>query len=432
MSLITYPVATEPRAFLPRSVSLVQDVNARAFASPFGGSEQAVDLLNDRWRLSMELPPCTPDHAAQREAFISSLRGQVNHTELYHFGRPQPRGTLASCQGLLYDAPQGADSITIATTAGATLLAGDMLGVDGLLLQCRADCTANANGLLVVPLSNRLRRAVPGLRRASTATYVDGAGVLQTAAANVPRFQGGALLAEAAGTNMATRSSVPLGNWALSGVTQGAAVTAPDGTASAVPFLETTVGGVHQTTFSSLNFEAGKRYVFSAFAAEVSGGAKRFACLLFQAGVFGSVNKGVAFDVATGQAGAALNGLSDFGSIAVAGGVRIWAALVAESSGAHIAQMRIVNSINSANATYPGDTASGMVWWGRQVEQKGTGGPSSYVPTTTAAATRAADVLAPVVWQKPTAPFRLVGRPALRYVPGYSESLALDFVEKVD
>lgn len=158
MSLITYPVATSPRAFTPRGFSLALNVNQRAFASPFGGSEQAVDMLNDRWSVSFELPPCTQEHAAEREAFVAALRGQVNHTELYHFGRPRQLGTLSGSP-TAQAAAQGAATLLVNATTGQTLRAGDLIGVGGLLLQVAADCTSAAD-VLTVPLANRLRAAV--------------------------------------------------------------------------------------------------------------------------------------------------------------------------------------------------------------------------------------------------------------------------------
>lgn len=158
MSLITYPVATRPRAFTPRGFSLALDVNQRAFASPFGGSEQAVDMLNDRWRVSFELPPCTQAEGAEREAFVAALRGQSNHTNLYHFGRPRPLGTLSGSP-TAQAAAQGAATLVLNATTGHTLRAGDLIGVGGLLLQVAADCTSAA-GVLTVPLVNRLRVAV--------------------------------------------------------------------------------------------------------------------------------------------------------------------------------------------------------------------------------------------------------------------------------
>jgi hypothetical protein len=43
--------------------------------------------------------------------------------------------------------------------AGTTLLAGDLLGVGGLLLMVAADATANGSGVITVTLANRLRTA---------------------------------------------------------------------------------------------------------------------------------------------------------------------------------------------------------------------------------------------------------------------------------
>lgn len=159
MSLVTYPVATAPRVFLPARFSAALQTNQRVFASSFGGSEQAVDMLNDRWLFSLELAPRTHAEAAQIEAFIAALRGASNTTALYHFARPAPLGTLSGSP-TAQAAAQGAASITLNTaTDGQTLLAGDLIGVAGLLLQVAASCTAAA-GAITVPLVNRLRVAV--------------------------------------------------------------------------------------------------------------------------------------------------------------------------------------------------------------------------------------------------------------------------------
>jgi|GEM_PF-765261 len=158
MSLIIYPVAGDSRAFLPAAFSLAMQTNQRAFASPFGGSEQVTDMLNDRWSCTLDLPPTEHNRAAKRESFVEAMRGQANHTELYHFGRPTPLGTLSgspTAQTTL----QGASVIVINATTGQTLLAGDMIGVDGLLLRVAADCTSSA-GAITVTLTNRLRRSV--------------------------------------------------------------------------------------------------------------------------------------------------------------------------------------------------------------------------------------------------------------------------------
>lgn len=137
------------------------DINQRIGASPFGGSEQVVDVLNDRWRFSLSVPVMNFSDAAQVESYINSMRGQVNTSPMHHMARPQPRGTARGTMVLAANAAQGAASIQISgvSPANGTLLAGDMIGVSGLLLQVGADATAAA-GVITVTLNNRLRKAL--------------------------------------------------------------------------------------------------------------------------------------------------------------------------------------------------------------------------------------------------------------------------------
>jgi len=154
MALITLPTT-----FKPRACTLAQYTSQRVNASPFGGAEQAIDLLNDRWMMSCELPPCTQENAAALEAFIGAMRGQTNTVNLWHFARPTVRGTIAGTKTLSAGASQGASSISI--TATGTLLAGDMIGVGGLLLMVAADCTSSV-GVITATLTNRLRTSLSG------------------------------------------------------------------------------------------------------------------------------------------------------------------------------------------------------------------------------------------------------------------------------
>lgn len=157
MALITLPTP-----FQVSRCSLALDVNQRLNASPFGGSEQAVDMLNDRWRMSLEVAVNSHAQAAAIDAFIDRLRAQVNTCALYHFARPTVRGTIAGAKTLSAGAPQGASSVSI--TATGTLLAGDHIGISTpggvpLLLRIAADCTSSA-GVITAPLANRLRAAL--------------------------------------------------------------------------------------------------------------------------------------------------------------------------------------------------------------------------------------------------------------------------------
>lgn len=155
MSIIILPAGLYPRMLLPQLVT-----NQRAHASPFGGSEQVVDMLNDRWTFSLEFTPRKLRLAAPLEAFIASLRGQTNTVGLWHFARPLPAGTMRGAPVLAASAAQGAASISIQTAAGATLLAGDLVGVAGLLLMVQSNALANGAGVMVVPIVNRLRLAL--------------------------------------------------------------------------------------------------------------------------------------------------------------------------------------------------------------------------------------------------------------------------------
>lgn len=149
-----------PAWFRPRSVSIDMQANQRVGASAFGGSEQAVDLLNDRWMMDVALPDSLHVAAAAREAFIASFRGQVHWVALWHFVRPQPRGTMRGTPVLVGAHAQGAAVLNITGgTAAGTLLAGDMLGVGGLLCMVQSDVTLDGAGAGTVPIVNRLRVA---------------------------------------------------------------------------------------------------------------------------------------------------------------------------------------------------------------------------------------------------------------------------------
>lgn len=150
-----------PTGFCPNMFSLRLQTTQRAFASPFGGSEQVIDMLNDRWLISLSLPNRKFADAAVIEAFIGSLRGMTNTVALYHWVRKVPRGTMRGAPTVAA-ASAGDGSLAITTTAGATLLAGDMIGVGGLLLQVATDATADGAGAMVLPITNRLRTAISG------------------------------------------------------------------------------------------------------------------------------------------------------------------------------------------------------------------------------------------------------------------------------
>lgn len=154
MSIIIFP------GQYPREARLILQTNQRAHASPFGGSEQVVDMLNDRWLASCTFPAAKLKNAAPLEAFLASMRGQTNTVGIWHFARPIPLGSLRGLPTLASNAAQGAAVVTLQTSAGATLLEGDLIGISGLLLMVQTNALANGAGVMTVPIVNRLRIAL--------------------------------------------------------------------------------------------------------------------------------------------------------------------------------------------------------------------------------------------------------------------------------
>ena len=155
MSAVTWPAGLIARGF---QIGLM--ANQRAHASPFGGSEQVVDMLNDRWRVSLELPPALRENGGLAEGFVASLRGMTNTVALWHMARPYPLGTMRGTPVLIGDHSQGAATLAISTsTGGETLKQGDMIGVGGLLLMVASDCVSDGVGVMSCPIVNRLRAA---------------------------------------------------------------------------------------------------------------------------------------------------------------------------------------------------------------------------------------------------------------------------------
>ena len=155
MSLIALPPI-----FKVTSFTLLQMNSVRTFSSPYGGSQTMIDLLNDRWKISMTVGITNYRDAAALEAFVNAQRSGVNTVNLYHYARPTPRGTAAGTLTLVGDTPAGSDSIMVAGGASAankTLLAGDLLGISPQLLMLAANVTLDASGRGLVWLTNRLR-----------------------------------------------------------------------------------------------------------------------------------------------------------------------------------------------------------------------------------------------------------------------------------
>jgi hypothetical protein len=225
--------------------------------------------------------------------------------------------------------------------------------------------------------------------RASDATYFDADGVLQTAANDTPRFDhdpatgaSRGLLIEEARTNTIIQSEDLSTTWAATGITVTTnQTTAPDGTSNA-DLIETTLTNVAHNVSNTQTFVAGA-YTFSVFAKY-----EDHQWITLRIGVGGDT-KFATFDIQNAVTGTATAGVTH-SIISVGGG---WYRLVmtatlatAGSQGALI----ILNDADDLNNTAYTGTGTGLYLWGAQLEEGAF--PTSYIPTTTAAATRATEV----------------------------------------
>jgi hypothetical protein len=228
--------------------------------------------------------------------------------------------------------------------------------------------------------------------RASSGTFVDSTGTLQTAATDAPRFDHNpatgeslGLLVEEQRTNSLTYSE-DTSQWLTpTNITLSQnQTTAPDGTSTADQYLETAATGLHVQDGMPFTFVTSTVYTYSVFVKSIGGRnfeigypptifTNRFA--RFNLSGSGSVQGSDAGVTASIQAYA--NG---------------WYRCSATNTCALGASSRISNFIinDSFSRSYAGDVTKGLFIWGAQLEAGAF--PTSYIPTTTAAATRSADV----------------------------------------
>jgi predicted phage tail protein len=237
----------------------------------------------------------------------------------------------------------------------ASNLANGAVGATQLAAQA-IDATKFANSIDPVGVVSALPTAI--FTRASTATYVD-AGLVKTAAANEPRWQGGVLLLEAAKTNLLLRSSTFNTGWGTFGTLTVApdATVAPDGTLTADKL---TSGSADAGIFQGVSgLTAGSTYTGSVWLR---------ADTPCQIGIFITETTG-----GSGNTQVVVNVTTQWQRFSV---TRVLGASVTGAS----FQIGGASSFTTGEAVYA---------WGAQLE---LGSLSSLIPTTTAQVTRAADV----------------------------------------
>ena len=221
--------------------------------------------------------------------------------------------------------------------------------------------------------------------RASTGTFFDSAGVLTSAANNAPRFDynpstlaARGLLIEEARTNLVLQSENFATTWGQSGSPTVSTNTtvAPDNTTTGDTIGSTATGSY---VFQSITFTGDGTKAFSIFIKQGTSTVNR----LFVRDTTAGINRGLT-DV-TWTVGVP--------SVVVTNGSLL--SLTQLSNGWYRVQVAVdsVVAANSNQLRIQPDTATGtgtVILWGAQLENGAF--PTSYIPTTTTALTRAADV----------------------------------------
>jgi hypothetical protein len=229
--------------------------------------------------------------------------------------------------------------------------------------------------------------------RATTARRVNSAGLIESVANNVPRldYSNGtcpSILVEPQRTNLLTYSEqFDNAAWTKNELTITANnAISPDGTQNADTAFETSVNAYHDLLqFPSVT--SGTTYTLSSFVKA----AGRDYCYLFFSD--GTTPAAVKYNLATGVVLGTALGSPVSSKIENYGNGWYRCSLVYTSGATATATLAIsaTNSPALSLAPYAGDVTKGISVWGAQAEAGSY--PTSYIPTTSAAVTRNADVI---------------------------------------
>lgn len=259
------------------------------------------------------------------------------------------------------------------------------LGIDFVV---DADGRYTLNGTVHNDLNSFLGAVGGTFTRASVGTYFDSTGTMQTASSGTPRFDYDpnthtaiGLLIEESRTNLIRYSTNFQSGWTTLG---GASITvnstiAPDGTTTASTLTATNTG---QNRIEQSSASAGVNYTYSLY---VKKGTGRWIGLGYWAGSTAG-DQGAKFDLDTLSTSVYGTEVSNPKIISLPNG---WKRISANfTASAVVSGLKILLSDNS-NVLNNTTTGIYSYIWGAQIEQGGFA--TSYIPTTSAATTRAAD-----------------------------------------
>ena len=229
--------------------------------------------------------------------------------------------------------------------------------------------------------------------RASSATFTGSDGLIKTATTNEARFDHNpttgeslGLLVEEARTNLLLRSEEfndASWNKTNASITVNA-ISAPNNTVTADKLVEDTATSTHTCTQGFTGLLDNTIYTFSAYLKQaertiavfvIRTKAGSFPAVYFNltSGIFSNASAGITASIVnTGNGWYKCSATLDIGS------------------GGSTPTLFILPTTAAGVQTYTGDGTSGIYLWGAQLEAGAF--PTSYIPTTTATVTRAADV----------------------------------------
>jgi hypothetical protein len=232
--------------------------------------------------------------------------------------------------------------------------------------------------------------------RATPAFRTNASGILDSTASGVPRLDypaaGGcpALLVEPAATNLTVRSQefndahwfpFNLNAFGSGSVANTTGTLDPYGTNVADYIQENTAAGAHSLIAIFAGNVSGTTYTFSVFAKAAE---RNIVNILNNAGGGGNANFNLTTGVATLTTGVSAS-IENYGN----GWYRCRLTYTSTATGNHNIQIRMCDA--GGNVSYTGTGTSGLNVFGAQLETGSVA--TSYIPTTTAAVTRNADVI---------------------------------------
>ena len=248
----------------------------------------------------------------------------------------------------------------------------------------------------------------PSFSRASTGTYFNSSGVLTSATINAARFNyayngttwvSKGLLIEEQRTNTCLRSQDLTATWSANrGSITSNTTTAPDGTLTADRFVENTATGVHGPVQFDIVTTSGAASTASGF---FKAGSRSVIVVRFQDNATGLHGVGAEFNLSNGTISVAALTIGGFSSPSASitdVGNGWYRCSVTGTVNTTLCSLRVeactatgaLSSGSFTGSSYTGDGSSYFDSWGYQMEAGSF--PTSYIPTTTAAVTRSADV----------------------------------------